>query len=374
MNGVNKNSILIVDDDRMVIMALTQILSPEYTILAVKDGQDAILKAERFLPDVILLDVIMPDMDGYDVIAALKSSERTKSIPVIFITALDRTGDEEKGLLLGAADYITKPFNSAIVKLRVQNQVKIINQTRLIIEKEVVEKSNRARIEFLLNVSHEMLTPMNAIMGMTQIAQKIKNPEKTEDCLDEIDTASRYLLGMIKDLLEVSGNNVDALTLVNSVFSFKAMFRNILERINSEVEKKQQSFTHYIDPSIPMLLLGDEKHLSQVIVNLLSNAVRFTPELGKIDFSTFVKSKENETITLQVEVTDNWIDTPQENKNDVFNLFKQIDNSTFGRHDSIRLGSSRTKRIIEMMNGEIWGDFEAEKGSKITFTCKLGIR
>jgi diguanylate cyclase (GGDEF)-like protein/PAS domain S-box-containing protein len=129
-----KNSILIVDDERANISALKTILSPEYTIYASSDGQEAIETAEEFLPGVILLDVLMPDMDGYDVIGELKRSEKTRDIPVIFITGLDSPGAEEKGLAMGAADYISKPFTSAVVKLRVHNQLKIANHAKALDE------------------------------------------------------------------------------------------------------------------------------------------------------------------------------------------------------------------------------------------------
>ena len=141
MNENGKNAILIVDDETSNIAGLTRILRPEYTVCAAKNGAAALEAAEKFLPDVILLDIIMPEMDGYAVIAALKRSEKTRHIPVIFITGLKGVEDEEKGLALGAADYIPKPFRPATIKLRVQNQMKMINQTRLIIEKEIDRKS-----------------------------------------------------------------------------------------------------------------------------------------------------------------------------------------------------------------------------------------
>ena len=132
MNEEKKYRILIVDDDSSNIMALTHILRHEYTILAAKSGLAAISAAEKHLPDVIVLDVLMPEMDGYAVFSALKSSERTQNIPVIFVTGLSGAEDEEKGLALGAADYIAKPFSNAIVKLRIGNQIKILDQYRTI--------------------------------------------------------------------------------------------------------------------------------------------------------------------------------------------------------------------------------------------------
>ena len=132
MNEANKNSILIVDDEKSNIMALTEILRPEYTIFSAINGRDAIDIVEEYTPDIILLDILMPEMDGHDVIAELKNSDKTHNIPVIFITGLDSIKDEEKGLSLGAVDYISKPFSPVIVKLRVRSQVKVINLIRTI--------------------------------------------------------------------------------------------------------------------------------------------------------------------------------------------------------------------------------------------------
>ena len=130
MTKENKRNILIVDDELPNIVALTHILEDEYEISAVKSGEDAVRAATTLEPDIILLDIIMPDMDGYAVIETLKREEKTKAIPVIFITGLRDVGDEIKGLNLGAADYITKPFSPAVVKLRVRNQIEIIDLKR----------------------------------------------------------------------------------------------------------------------------------------------------------------------------------------------------------------------------------------------------
>jgi diguanylate cyclase (GGDEF)-like protein len=128
----NENSLLIVDDDTSSLMELIHILQPHYKIYTAKDGASALKKAEKSPPDLILLDIIMPEMDGYEVFAELKKSENTKGIPVIFITGLDSIADEEKGLTMEAADYISKPFSPLIVKLRVRNQIQMLNQLRVI--------------------------------------------------------------------------------------------------------------------------------------------------------------------------------------------------------------------------------------------------
>jgi len=122
-----KNSVLIVDDDTLNLMDLGNILGSDYKVYAITDGISAVEKAKKSLPDLILLDIIMPGMNGYEVLAELQKSEITQNIPVIFITGLDNSSDEEKGLYLGAVDYIYKPFNKVIVKRRVLNQIKIVN-------------------------------------------------------------------------------------------------------------------------------------------------------------------------------------------------------------------------------------------------------
>jgi len=122
-NGTAINSVLIVDDENMNMFALTHILRPDYTVYAAKNGQSAIRIAKKQLPDVILLDILMPEMDGYEVLSELKSDEETRKIPVIFVTGLINPEDEKKGLEMGAADYISKPFDAKIVRKKVRDQL-----------------------------------------------------------------------------------------------------------------------------------------------------------------------------------------------------------------------------------------------------------
>ena len=122
-NSTGGNSVLIVDDENMNMFALTHILRQEYTVYAAKNGQSAIRIAKKQQPDVILLDILMPEMDGYEVLSLLKSDEETRKIPVIFVTGLINPEDEKKGLEMGAADYISKPFEAEDVRMKVQKQI-----------------------------------------------------------------------------------------------------------------------------------------------------------------------------------------------------------------------------------------------------------
>ena len=168
-NSTGKNSILIVDDEKANIIALTHILSPEYTIYAAKNGQDAIEVTKQHLPDVILLDILMPGMDGYEVLSFLKSEEETREIPVIFVTGLGSAENEEKGLTLGAADYVSKPISPAIVKLRVRNQIQILNQITAIkwhsITDQLTGVSNRRNFDYRLRLEWD-----RAVRDKTQLS------------------------------------------------------------------------------------------------------------------------------------------------------------------------------------------------------------
>jgi len=140
MDIENKNTLLIVDDENINLNVMVQMMESEYTIYTATSGQNAIEKAKEYKPDLILLDIMMPDMDGYHTLSELKKCEETFKIPVIFITGLDSAEDEEKGLSLNASDYITKPINPMIVKLRVRNQIQIVNQIRTIEQLSMIDQ------------------------------------------------------------------------------------------------------------------------------------------------------------------------------------------------------------------------------------------
>ena len=371
MEKSKKNSVLIVDDENSSIIALTEILSTDYTVYAAKNGHDAIAAAEKHMPDVIVLDIVMPKMDGYMAISALKDKKKTSKIPVIIITKLDDIDEEVKGLALGAADYITKPFVPEIVKLRVQNQIEFINQTRLIIEKELAEKSHYAKIEFLIRMSHEMLTPMNTIIAMTNALKAPGGLSDKKDCIDKIDSSSLQLKNMINDLLDLSGKKSEALTLNYSDFSFNAMLQPVLRKAKQEMQGKNQTFTYDIDPSIPTYLIGDKDRLTQIITNLLANAIKFTPERGKSHFFAFVLDEDDETATLQIEITDSGIGISKEQQSEIFNVFDQVDDSMTSMHSGAGLGLAISKHLIELMGGKIWVESELDEGAKFIFTCKL---
>jgi len=241
------------------------------------------------------------------------------------------------------------------------------------VEKEIAEKSSRTRSEFLSRMSHEMRTPMNAIMGMTALAKNVSDSGKRNDMLDKINDSSCHLLSLIDDVLEMAEIEDDKLHLVLSEFNFTEMLHAAMGKISPEVMKKRQILSSEIDSSIPETLISDERRFSQVILNLLSNAVKFTPEGGAIHLNAFVLEVEGETLTVQIEVIDSGIGITEEQRKKLYIPFEQIDGGIDRKFGGTGLGLSICKHIVGLMGGEIIVESEPGKGSKFSFTAKTRL-
>ena len=243
-----------------------------------------------------------------------------------------------------------------------------VDITELRAAKEQAEQGSRSKSEFLSRMSHEMRTPMNAIIGMTSIARSSSDPDKKEYCLGRIDDASCHLLGVINDVLDMSKIEADKFELGFSEFNFEQMLSNALNVVKFNMDVKNQNLIIDVDPALSTVLIGDEQRLTQVIANLLSNAAKFTPEGGEIRFNAIVIEEETEVLTLQVEVIDNGIGIEKENQDKLFSSFEQADGSITRKFGGTGLGLAISKKIVEMMGGRIWVESEPGEGAKFAFT------
>ncbi len=233
-----------------------------------------------------------------------------------------------------------------------------------------LEIASQAKSDFLSNMSHEMRTPLNAIIGMTSIGKGAPEPERKDDAFMKIADASTHLLGIINDVLDMSKIEADKLELSFIEFDFEQMLRGIISVINFSVETKRQRMNIHLNLGDSRYFLGDDQRLAQVIMNLLSNAVKFTPEGGEIDLD--VSAAEYEDVCeLRVAVSDTGIGISPEQSERLFRAFEQAESGTSRKYGGTGLGLALSKRIVELMGGDITFESELGKGSRFAFSVKL---
>ncbi len=244
-------------------------------------------------------------------------------------------------------------------------------ERQLTAARDLAEQGNRAKTEFLSRMSHEMRTPMNAIIGMTNIAMQSEEAARKEHCLERIDSASRHLLGVINDILDMSKIEAKKFELSITDFSFAAMMKNVINVVNFRLDEKHQKMVTEIDPQLPDHLVGDEQRLAQVLTNLLSNAAKFTPENGKVGLSVKVESQKWADLVLEFTVQDNGIGISPEQLGRLFRPFEQADGSISRRFGGTGLGLAISKQIVSLMGGDIRVESELGRGSRFIFTVNV---
>ncbi len=298
---IQNSTILIVDDKPENLEVLFVFLSQyQFTILAAQCGEDALASAKENLPDIILLDIIMPGIDGFETCRRLKSDEKTKHIPVLFLSALSDTVEKVRGFNAGGADYITKPFEQEelfsriaahlhIHKLRKELEEKNI-RLRQEVEKrrqaeEAAETANRAKSEFLANMSHELRTPLNGILGYAQVLKRDKHlTDSLKKGLNIIERSGLHLLNLINGVLDLSKIEARKMEISKSDFLFHEFLNGVVAMVQVQARKKNLSFRFLTTADLPEGIRADENRLSQILLNLLGNAVKFTDH-GRVTFS-----------------------------------------------------------------------------------------
>ena len=267
--------------------------------------------------------------------------------------------DNEKNFVAAAASTIAGAIMLDIYNTKLKDAV------------TEVTAASKAKSEFLSNMSHEMRTPMNAIINMTIIAKNSYDIERKNYALEKIGEASTHLLGVINDILDMSKIEANKFELVPVEFDFEKMIAQVVNVINFRVEEKHQTFLVNIDNKIPKIMIGDDQRISQVITNLLSNAVKFTPENGIISLNAKLINENDDTCALQISVTDSGIGISREHQKNLFQSFQQAESSTARNYGGTGLGLSISKSFVHMMGGKIWVESDQGKGSTFAFTMEV---
>jgi len=250
----------------------------------------------------------------------------------------------------------------------ISNLKKAEEQVRIM---SIAEKANQAKSDFLSRMSHEMRTPMNAIIGMTKIAEKTEDVTRLKYCLSTINTSSVHLLGIINDVLDMSKIEAGKFELEKIPMNIDKMIMKVSNIIIDNIEKKKQKLNLNMAKNLELNYIADDLRLSQVITNLLSNAIKFTPEKGEITLSVErIKSKDNFN-TLRFSVADTGIGMTNEQVARLFNAFEQADGSISRKFGGTGLGLAISKNIVEKMGGRIWVESKVGSGSNFIFEVDL---
>jgi PAS domain S-box-containing protein len=276
-----------------------------------------------------------------------------------------RKDGEERMLSFSGFTTDAKKQGFAVIALDITEKLKL--ERELIAAKEQAEQSSQAKTDFLSRMSHEMRTPLNAIIGMSTIAGNSKDIERIRYCLSKVNDASVHLLGVINDILDMSKIEAGKFELSCAEFDFERMLRKLSAVMEFKFNEKKQNFVVRIDREVPMRIIGDEQRISQILTNLIANAVKFTPEEGAITLKIKRIAAEGARHTLRFDVIDTGIGISEEQKGRLFNLFEQADGTIARRYGGTGLGLAISKRFVELMEGRIWVESEPGKGSDFIF-------
>lgn len=397
----NRGNILIVDDtpENLQVLSAT-LLERGYKVRGVINGKMAIRAAKSGSPDLILLDIKMPEMNGYEVCAKLKADGKTSEIPIIFISALDEVLDKVKAFQIGGVDYITKPFQVEEVLARVEHQLTIKRlQKELIarnnqLQQEIVERkkaeeqaaaASLAKSQFVANMSHELRTPLNAILGFTQVMSRdsLLSNENIEN-LRIINRSGQHLLELINDVLDLSKIEAGIVALDESSFDLYQLLDTLEEMFQIKAETKNLNLKFSVQSQVPQYIKTDEKKLRVCLINLLGNSIKFTENGGEIllrvgletvpslsgETESDSNSIANERCVIFFEVQDTGIGIAAEELKTLFNAFVQTEAGKKAA-DGTGLGLNITKKYVEIMGGNIEVNSILGEGTTFKFNIKL---
>jgi len=409
MSNLKPLKILIVDDNHNHLLTLQTLIQKHFDtqILPAHSGQAALSCLKEEIVDLIIMEMYMPDMDGFEMTQTIQTGQKAQHIPIIFLTtSAEAKKFNERKIEIGTIDYLIKPIDEIQLIHRITTYLCFIKHeqqlrqelqqqveekthewmeankklTQEIIERQQIEEAlkyakenaeaaNCSKNQFLANMSHELRTPLNAIIGYAEILCEEAKEIEPEDLIADvtkIHQAGKHLLGLISDVLDLTKIESGKMNLTVESFELKPLLEEIIEIAKTMAEKRANILTVKLTKSLGKMY-SDKIKLRQVLLNLLSNAAKFT-ENGNIEFSVDYQSYQT-TQWLIFRVIDEGIGMTEEQQKKLFQPFIQADASTTRRYGGTGLGLALTKEFIEMMGGMI--EVSSEFGQGSTFTLSL---
>jgi two-component system, sensor histidine kinase and response regulator len=377
---IDTPKILIADDNQDNLAVLSDILSLEgWQIAVALDGNSAIEQIEYFLPDLILLDVMMPQMNGYETCQKIKANPNHSDIPIIFITALSDVEQKIRGFASGAVDYITKPFHATEIVARVQVQLKLRQLTQALAQQNISltnalereKQLNELKSRFVTTVSHEFRTPLTSILSSAELLEHYSNKwseDKKLSHLQRIQTSAKHMTDLLNDVLLLGKAEAGKLKLNPIELDLCSFCQEIVEEIQLTTDTHQIMFEKEISwesdrtttKECPTVYL-DKTMLRQILYNLLSNAIKYSPNCDRIDFHLSEEAKR-----VMFRVRDFGIGIPTGEQEQLYDSFYRADN--VGSIPGTGLGLSIVKRAVDLLGGEIAIESQIDRGTTFSVT------
>lgn len=405
IEGERREAILAVDDNPINLLALEGMLVPRYELLQARSGAQALAMVREQAVDLILLDIAMPEMDGYEVCRRLKQDAATAEIPVIFLTAAESRGSELAGLTLGAVDYLSKPVNMPILLARLRNhldlrqarqdlwraneslevrvrkrtealgaanaalteEVRQHMQTEHLLEQAIdkLNAANRARDEFLSTMSHELRTPLNGILGMIDLAMMDAKEQEQIGFLDLARESAGSLHRLIERMLEFVILDAEGRSAKRGPFSIAEIVDQALRSHAAQADRKSIALQSQLAADLPEAIVGDPGLMESTLDELLANAVAFT-KAGSILVHVVRDAALGSDIRFSV--TDTGGGIPAEAMSTLFEAFTQVDGSSTRKHGGVGIGLALARKRVALMGGSIWAESTPGKGTTVHFT------
>ncbi|HVF10639.1 MAG TPA: response regulator [Abditibacteriaceae bacterium] len=377
--------ILVVDDLPANVRLLAGILKVAgYEVVTATSGPEALGQVESAAPDVVLLDVMMPDMDGFEVCRRIKAQPATALLPVVMVTALQEIADRVTAIEAGADDFLTKPVDDVEVVARVRSLVRIKRQRDSLENAyQDLRRAESMRDSLTAMLVHDLRTPLTAILASLEMLRggQVGTLDELQREIVEIGTRSSHrLLALVNDLLDVNKMESGKMTLKPTPVAPADLIDAALEQTAFLTGDSSVAITRTLPPDLPMLQ-ADEDLLRRVLINLLGNAIKFTRGPGAIVITISVVAPGDEAHQLAhgvcggeallLSVRDNGIGIPVEDQTRIFEKFGQVESREAGRKMSTGLGLTFCKLAVEAHGGRIWVESVPGQGSTFLFTVPL---